>query len=136
MAKLASVPPTTAGTPASVPLRRLMAKPPVRRERATHAFELPHATRFSDDRNLRNPVWLINEIKRYPQLWGALEKGTTEPHTYEKRKTGRKHVVGRDRLDGHWLLVGCAWIISKQTDIQRKFFRIAFTSNIINPAGL
>ena len=76
------------------------------------AFELQHATRFSDARQMRNPGWLIREIQRYPEIWDDLERETTDPSTYEKRKTGKKHTVGRDRIPGHWALIGFAWMIS------------------------
>jgi hypothetical protein len=95
----------------------MMAAPP-KRTRAAHAYQLEHATRFSDDRKMRNPSWLVREIQRFPEIWDDLERETTDPYTYEKRRASRKHVVGRDRMPGHWVLAGCAWIISKQTDIQ------------------
>ncbi|HXH33035.1 MAG TPA: hypothetical protein VNJ54_01330 [Plantibacter sp.] len=116
---MSSVPPTLATPGAALSLAQKMAAPPVRRTRAQHAYELQHGTRFSDTPHLRrNAGWLIREIKRYPELWDDLERETTDPSTYEKRTTGKKHTVGRDRIPGHWALIGCAWIISKQPDVQ------------------
>ena len=101
-----------------------MAGPPIRETRAKHAFELPGAAEFSKDRKMRLATWLIGEIQNCPEIWNDLEEGTTDPQTYEKRHTGVKHGVGRDRMPGHWGLIGAAWIISKQPDIQ------VFTDNL------
>ena len=86
---MSSVPPTLATPGAALTLAQKMAAPPLRRTRAQHAYDLQRATRFSDDRQMRNTGWLIREIQRYPELWDDLERETTDPSTYEKRTTGK-----------------------------------------------
>src|SRR3954453_22346669 len=98
----ASVPPTFQDRSRGMTLEQMMAGPPIRETRAKHAFELPGAAEFSADRKMRLASWLIGEIQSYPEIWGDLEEGTTDPQTYEKRHTGVKHGVGRDRMPGHW----------------------------------
>jgi hypothetical protein len=112
----------------------MMSAPPRRHRRAVHAYELPRATRFSDDREMRDPEWLIRQMQSFPELWNELERETTDPHTFEKRKTGRKHVVGRDRIEGHWVLAASAWIVSKQTDIQ-AFYDANYKHSFWQAAG-
>lgn len=111
-----------------------MAAPPVRKQRAREAFELPGATRFSDNPELKNPTWLIQEIRKVPEIWDDLERDTTDPDTYDKRKTGHKAVVGRDRMPGHWGLVGCAWLLSRSPDIQ-FFHHTRSDSSLWSAAG-
>jgi len=113
--RLTRVPSTYAPTPQ---LAQLMAAPAVRAGRARHAHQLLEATYYSRDANMRNPAWLIAQLTAYPELWDDLERETSEPHSYEKMTTGRKQRVGRDRMPGSWLLIGIAWVVSKQVDIQ------------------
>jgi hypothetical protein len=121
---------TTSSTAASHPW---LAAP--QRKRASEAWELPGACRFSDDSELRNPEWIVREIQRHPEVWDELWRETTDPATLERLETGRKHVVGRNRVGGHWSLIGSAWVLSRNPDIQ-LFYDQQIGSSIWQAAGV
>lgn len=118
-------------SPASVPHPWLVAPA---RKRASEAWELPGACRFSDDSELRNPEWVVREIQRHPEIWDDLWRETTDPATLERLETGRKHVVGRNRMPGHWSLIGCAWVLARVPDIQ-FFYDQKLGSSLWRDAG-
>jgi hypothetical protein len=71
------------------------------------------ATEFSDDPDFQDPVWLVREFKRHPQVLGPLEEMfTPAPRVDQFRADGRRH-RGRPRLPGSWVLVYLAFVISR-----------------------
>ena len=87
-------------------------------QRTDETWAFPGSGRFTDDARLRDPVWIITELQKQPELWEALEYGTTPPAVYEKRHTGKKHSVGRDRMPGHWILIALAYALTSKVELE------------------
>jgi len=82
-------------------------------QRAKTAYTMPGAGRFSAHLDLKDAVFVVEQLMQCEELWPDLERGTTEQHTYEKRHSGSKHVVGEDRMEGHWFPIFVAFKLSK-----------------------
>ena len=55
---------------------------------------LPRATEFSDDRDLVDPVWIVEQIQHFPDVLDELlEETDLEAH------------YGRKRIEGKWALI-------------------------------
>lgn len=87
-------------------------------QRTDESWVFPGAGRFTDDARLRDPVWIVEQVQKHPELWDLLEAGTTPAHVYEKRHTGKKHTVGRDRVPGHWVLIALAYALSAKVELE------------------
>ena len=96
------------------------------RERASHAYGAENPAEFSDDPDLRDPVKVMRAI-RESEVWPILEQGCTDPVEYERRQSGEKHVVGRNRMDGDPVLAACGWMFSRRPEIES--FRASNLSN-------
>ena len=96
--------------PAALPVLELPDS--VWEQRAKQLFTAPGASRFSADLDLKNPVHIVEQLMACPELWPDLERGTTDPNTYEKRHQGAKHVVGDDRMEG-WFPIFVAYKLSR-----------------------
>ena len=87
------------------------------RERAEHAHAAVAPAEYSDDPALVDPIQMMNAI-RGSEVWPILERGCTDPVEYERRHTGAKHVVGRNRMEGHPVLAACGWMFSGRPEIE------------------
>lgn len=87
-------------------------------QRANESWVYPGAGRFTDDAKFKDPIWVITQLQKHPQLWEPLEKGTTPPEVYEKRHGGSKHRAGRDRKSGHWVLVALAYMLASKVELE------------------
>lgn len=89
----------------------------MRRTRANSrraAFErpvetLPGACAFADDPEAIDPVWLVRELKCYPQFLAPVRD----------RVRAFEHDMGRDREPGDWALLYLAYVFSGETRVQR-----------------
>ena len=68
---------------------------------------LPGATEFTDDPNFGDPVWILIELLRHPDIVDPLVDATT---------LGSRH--GRNRIPGKWALVQLAFTLSGQVDVE------------------
>jgi hypothetical protein len=98
-------------------------------ERAEHAYELPDVSAFSDDPALEDPIYVIGQMMRFPELWDPLLQATTDPVEWERRQSGEKHYVGQNRMDGDWLPVALHWVMDKQPQMQT--WRDGNVSNVV-----
>ncbi len=103
--------------------------------RATDAHELPRASEFSDDKDMRDPVMLIEQLKGCEEIWPALQEGTTDPVEWERRQTGSKHVVGGNRMDGDAILLMLPWMLSKQAPVTFLSEFVLTNPAIVEAAG-
>lgn len=97
------------------------------RERATHAHGAVEPANFSDDPTLNDPIEVMRAIRESGEVWSILEEGCTDPVEYERRRSGDKHVVGRNRMTGHPVLAACGWMFSGRPEIES--FRVKNLSN-------
>lgn len=68
---------------------------------------LPRATEFSDDRDLVDPVWIVEQVQHFPDVLDELlEETDLEAH------------YGRKRIEGKWALVMLAFVLSGHVDVQ------------------
>lgn len=70
---------------------------------------LPGACAFTDDPEAMDPVWLVREVKRYPQFLAPLRAKAAE----------LLHDSGRDREPGDWVLLYLGYVFSGETRVQR-----------------
>ncbi len=84
---------------------------------------LPEATEFSADADLCDPVWVIEQIQRYPDIVDDLYAKTTLERRY-----------GRKRIPGRWSLIMLAFVLSGEVDVE-PFARRHRTSRIWDLAG-
>jgi hypothetical protein len=90
-------------------------------QRAKEAWVLAGCAEFSDDARLQNPLWIVREVKRHPEIFLPLAEATTDPETWRKRQGLRKRKAGRDRLPGWWCLVLLAFLMSRDADIEHWY---------------
>jgi hypothetical protein len=84
---------------------------------------LPRATEFSDDPELLDPVWVIEQVARFPQIFDDLrEESDLEAH------------YGRKRVEGNWALIMLAFVLSNNVDVE-PFCRRYRSSPIWSVAG-
>ena len=93
------------------------------RLQARAAWMLPEAARFSEDVELCDPVWLIEELKRHPQILAPLIVETTPDY-----------VGGRRRTPGNWALLYIAFLLSGILEVKTFCERWASTE-IYDVAG-
>lgn len=84
---------------------------------------LPRATEFSDDPELLDPVWVIEQVARFPQIFDDLREETDLEAHY-----------GRKRVDGNWALIMLAFVLSNNVDVE-PFCRRYRSSPIWSVAG-
>lgn len=68
---------------------------------------LPGATEFSDDRDLCDPVFVLEAMKQFPDLFAEL-----------RAETDLEARLGRKRMEGDWSMVMVAFILSGHVDIE------------------
>ncbi len=83
-------------------------------------LELPEATRFSDEPDLRDAVYVIRQLKQQPQFLGELRKrlgqiaGVNDPlDTY--RRSGPKRGVHAKGGNGDFVLLFLAYLLLRKT---------------------
>ena len=69
---------------------------------------LEGATRFTEDRNELNSLWVVTTLKAHPQFWGPVRKALAQADSR----------FGRPRLPGDWALAYMAFVFSKIPDVQ------------------
>jgi hypothetical protein len=89
-----------------------------RERRATQAFELIHATRFTDDPLFKSPVHLVEQLMSIPQLYDPLRRATTDPAELEREERGKASRAGRPRKKGDIAPVMLAWVLDRQPEMQ------------------
>lgn len=87
-------------------------------QRAKESWVYPGSGRFTDDPKFKDPIWIITELQKHPELWKPIEKGTTPAAVYEKRHAGKKHTAERDRLPGHWVLIALAYMLASKVELE------------------
>jgi hypothetical protein len=95
-----------------------------RRNSVRARFERPvvmldGAGEFSDDDEMHDPVWLLRELKRYPQLLEPLQRHIASLVCED----------GRDRLPGDWTLLFMAYVFSGEACLQK--FRSRWASSAL-----
>jgi hypothetical protein len=68
---------------------------------------LPRATEFTYDQQLVDPVWVLQELQRHPDVLDELLEATDLAKRY-----------GRRRLPGKWALIQLAFTLSGQVDVE------------------
>lgn len=86
--------------------------------RATAAYELEHATRFSDDPRLKDEVFLVEQLMSIPDLYDPLRTGTTDPVELERAEHGRASRVGAPRMSGDIAPVAVAYLVGTKPEMQ------------------
>jgi hypothetical protein len=71
------------------------------------------ATEFSDDPDFQDPVWLVRQFKRQPQLLGPLEEMFTPAPAPDQFPAADRRPRGRPRMPGSWPPVYLAFVISR-----------------------
>lgn len=104
-------------------------------QRAKESWVFPGAGRFTDDPKFKDPIWIITELQKHPQLWGPLERGTTPAEVYEKRHGGRKHRAGRDRKAGHWVLIALAYMLASKVELEVWYQQHSSNETLWQAAG-
>lgn len=104
-------------------------------QRAKESWQFPGAGRFTDDPKLKDPVWVIKQLQKHPELWEPLERGTTPASVYEKRHTGKKHTVGRDREPGHPVLIALAYMLSSKVELEVWYRQNSSNEKLWEAAG-
>jgi hypothetical protein len=94
-----------------------------RRARELPPEFLPGATEFTADGPLGDPVWLVRQLKRFPDILDPLLAATT---------LGRRR--GRRRLAGDWALIKIAMVASGEVDVE-TFCRRYASSQVWREAG-
>lgn len=89
-----------------------------RERRATKAFELVSATRFSDDKLLKSQAHVVRELMSIPEIYGPLRRATTDPEQLLREEQGRGSRAGRSRMEGDFAPVMAAWVLDRQPEMQ------------------
>lgn len=89
-----------------------------RERRASQAFELVHATRFTDDKLLKSHAHIVRQLMSVPELYGPLRQATTDPDQLKRENGERVDRVGRPRMKGDIAPVMAAWVLDRQPEMQ------------------
>ncbi len=77
--------------------------------------QLDQATEFSTDREISDPVQVVRELKHHPQYLAPMRSATAHLYQPSKPSPGEQRRNGRRRMQGDWLLLYLAFVMSKDT---------------------